>query len=497
MLAGLRPLSAVEPEVLEWIAGGGDAQVALPSWAGGFGVAGGELSAGGWKFAGDEPTGAGRIDIELSDDAGIHALALTLAFEDVPGTDLAVQLYDRGGRLLAVDLFGNLAESAAAGRTDTFIVPLAEFPRAASVSLRRIHGPLTFYGLIAYPVVESLDGMNQEDREAFARMLGERLAQSSPTLAAADAAGGRLRERSDNPTASRLIGASDYPQRFWREPLPRSRAFRATVSGTCFRFFTTIYLQVFSNPEHAGKVAFTSSSGAHAAVLGGNARVALASYPPASEQLGRFERSHGFALQVLPIALDAVEVLVHPRNQFDSMDMDTLRRVFGTQPEGALRWDRESGIDGPILIAGGRPSWGTSRFFAQRVLGGGGFRDGLVELDVAYPHGVEQFVASNRNAIGFAQHRRRTHAVKPLAVAADGAAPVAADALSVGSGRYPLSRNLYLLLAYPEDAGLPAPVGRFCDFLLSRDGQSAVAGAGSFPLSAAAVARVRARLRLP
>jgi len=218
---------------------------------------------------------------------------------------------------------------------------------------------------------------------------------------------------------------------------------------------------------------------------------------PTTEELEKFEQKTGLSLLVAPVALDAVEVLVHPSNQMRTVSFDTLRLIFAEDSKGTGYWDPESGLHGPILVSGGSPNWGTSRFFAERALGGSGFRKGMHTLDVAYEDGIEAFVACNQNAIGFAQHRLpRTKPVKVLPIGSDSAA-VAVDARTVNDGSYPLTRYLYLIVAKDHSSELPDNVRRFADLLLSLDGQCAVADAGSFPLSAETLRAARQKLGLP
>lgn len=377
------------------------------------------------------------------------------------------------------------------GRTDTFIVPLSKFPDAVRVSIRRIKGPVELQGGVAFPVVESLDDLTAAQKEEFARLLGERLAS--------DAGGGSLRTTAAAArpaVTAALLDAPDYPVRHWSGAMDASAAFPADCGGTCYRFFTSLYFSLFPEVEGVDKISFTSSTSALEQVFTGRGTVALASIPPTDAERAAFEAKFGHGLTVVPIALDAVEVLVHPANQLSSISFETLRKVFGRDTGGTGYWDTNSGLSGPILVAGGHPTFGTSRFFAERVLNSGEFRPEMATLDVAYASGVEGFVAGNQNAIGFAQHTRRTYPVKALALNENGTA-VAVDARTVNDGTYPPTRHLYLVVATENPANLPEPFRRFADLLLSREGQSAVADAGSFPLSAAAVLASRRQLALP
>jgi phosphate transport system substrate-binding protein len=130
------------------------------------------------------------------------------------------------------------------------------------------------------------------------------------------------------------------------------------------------------------------------------------------------------------------------------------------------------------------------------VFGGGGFTGTMSVHDVAFSHGVERFVAENQNAIGFAQHTRRNHPVKSLAIGPDHSSATVANADTEAAGSYPLTRHLYLLLGYQSPRDIPEAELKFVDRLLSREGQRTVAEAGSFALSTAEVLASRRLLGL-
>lgn len=502
----LRGAALPEPEVLRWLPGEALDVEALPSWTDGVVVTGGRIEDGQWIVDAGAPIGEGRADLQIASDQRPLGLAITFAFEPDAASDLSLQLYDASGALLAVDLFGNLLETARIGRSDTFIIPLAKYPEARRVSIRRIQGPLAFNGFIAFPVVTELERMSEAERVEFARMLGESLAAVTGSDVEASAASGEggaarlwIHEATEDKRLGVLLADPAYPEQRSSATLAREQAFPAYVSGTCYRFFTNLYLPLFNDPDRLDAVAFVSSSSSNRGLLNRRVDVALSSYPLQEAELAAFEAEHGFRPMVLPIALDAVEVLVHPENQLDAITFADLRMIFSEEvrsAKGVRWWDSEAGVRGPIVPAGGRPEWGTSRFFADRVLAGAALCEELLALDVAFPHGVEQFIAGNRNAIGFAQHRRRTHPVKALRLSRGGEEAVGINALTAASGDYPLTRHLYLLLAYPSAEALPEPVRRFADRLLSKEGQRAVAAVGSYALSAGELQMLRDLLSL-
>ena len=105
----------------------------------------------------------------------------------------------------------------------------------------------------------------------------------------------------------------------------------------------------------------------------------------------------------------------------------------------------------------------------------------------------EQLVASvgaDRDGIGFSFMRvvEKNPGVKPLAIAADPGGPfIAPTAESFFHRTYPLVTALYVYLNRPPGQPVPPRIKEFLAFVLSRDGQQAVADDGMFiPLDAAA-----------
>jgi hypothetical protein len=127
----------------------------LPAWIRGVGFdqgsVGGDPPA--WHGAADLPEGAGSVWIDLHRGFLNENLALTLLHAEGPEADLAVQLWDAGGRVVALDLFRNALAMADLARTDTFILPLREHPSATRIVLRRVSGDIRLYGCALMPVV--------------------------------------------------------------------------------------------------------------------------------------------------------------------------------------------------------------------------------------------------------------------------------------------------------------------------------------------------------
>ena len=113
-------------------------------------------------------------------------LALTLAFAAAEECDFAIQIYDAEDRVVAVDLFGNVAENSIHAGTDTFIIPMDSYPSASRISIRQVSGQLTLHGLLAFPVLSELPA-DAEAEMTMLNLLGGELSEESRLYQALDA----------------------------------------------------------------------------------------------------------------------------------------------------------------------------------------------------------------------------------------------------------------------------------------------------------------------
>lgn len=126
----------------------------LPDWVLGLDHRGGRLtpSPGAWVAEASAPPDTGRIIIELDRKLLRGDLKLGLAHENLPGTRLTLQLWDKNDRILAPDLASNLVARFPDTQTDTYTVPLSLFSKAQKLAVCRISGPVRIYGLVLQPV---------------------------------------------------------------------------------------------------------------------------------------------------------------------------------------------------------------------------------------------------------------------------------------------------------------------------------------------------------
>jgi len=251
------------------------------------------------------------------------------------------------------------------------------------------------------------------------------------------------------------------------------------------------------------QVQAAGSSTAPTALAAGAAQLGAMSRPmqPAERQL--FQQRYGYPPLAVPVALDALVVVVNQDNPLTQLNARQLDAIFSiTRRCGAASAPRAWGDlqltqpgwqQRPLQRLGRNSASGTWGYFKQQALCGGDFRQDVGE----YPGSaaVVQAVAANLNAIGYASFGFHISGVKMLALAKEGEA-VMPDATTIRSGRYPYARPLYIYINKPPGKAPEPLTAAFLRQVLSPEGQALVSQAGYLPLSDRQIAEAKALLHL-
>lgn len=196
-------------------------------------------------------------------------------------------------------------------------------------------------------------------------------------------------------------------------------------------------------------------------------------------------RQNGIRYVELPVAYDAITVVIHPRNTWArSLTVAELARIWAPESEGVvMRWSDvrpEWPAERLHLYRPGIDS-GTYEYFNQTILGSKTSRRDATgsEDDNVLVRGV----ARNPYAMGYfgyAYYLDNRDKLTSVAIRADSGEAVRPSAETVLSGRYrPLSRPLFL---YVRESYRERPeLRQFVEFYLERAGRRA-AEMGYFPL---------------
>jgi len=172
------------------------------------------------------------------------------------------------------------------------------------------------------------------------------------------------------------------------------------------------------------------------------------------------------------VALDGLAIVVHPDNVVDKLTMEQLAAIFSGK---AVNWKEFGGKDEKIVVLSREVNSGTHVYFKEHVLRNNDpnsqeeFAPGALMLSSS--QAIADEVASNPSAIGYYGMGYISPKQKTVSVAKDANSLYVAPSVdNVVSGRYPISRPLFLY-TNGEPQGL---VKKCIDFVLSKEGQEIV-----------------------
>ena len=465
--------------------------------------------------------GVGRLVVSLNRKALPADLALTLVYEETPGTDFVVQLWDDRGGILAADLFSNIIVAGREAQADTFIVPFSDYPTATQLVLRRLTGEVRIYGLVLYPVACKLPATTCEEEELAAE-LGDTLSEDNPLVQEATRIAEsqekaiawnayqmqqRTRLEDRNRLAYDTLATQGYPE-FVPSIATLEGQFLVANTGSALYFISQALrtLNLYHPGIHGEVVgASLTSDDAKDLLLARAAPVGVMSVPMEVADKERFFSENGHHLIEAPIAIDAIQVVVNEDNPIRQLTIPQLDAIYGTElragaTQVADTW-ADVGVSGsladvPIDVWGGKKG-GTYRVFQKLVLQGGPYAEYVLHDDVGYYGGMVRHVASNRNAIAYANLQHHWRGARKLAIAAQTGKPAfLPEAGPVYAGNYPLTRYLYMYVDAPSIDEIDPVTKELLRLVYSKEGQSVFGMVGQIPLHLGLVNELRGRLGL-
>lgn len=214
------------------------------------------------------------------------------------------------------------------------------------------------------------------------------------------------------------------------------------------------------------------------------------SYPLSDSQLQAVKARMGALPIQIPVALDAIVLMVHHRNPLQGLTLAQVKTIFAMLPEkaGGIESWQQVGLNSKM------GSLDINRYGRDETSGTyAAFRDmgllGTKQRSDVHPQpgsmSVVIEVGTDEAGIGYAStgYANRSKKVRVVSLAKREGEPfVTPTNETVESGEYPLRRELYLY-AMPEQNGSVSPaVKEFITFVLSRDGQQLTKDEGLFPL---------------
>jgi phosphate transport system substrate-binding protein len=234
------------------------------------------------------------------------------------------------------------------------------------------------------------------------------------------------------------------------------------------------------------------SSTAPPALISGTSQFGPMSRQMRATEIDQFQVKYGYKPTELRTSHDALAVYVHRDNPLTKLTLAQVEAIFGKSrrrgyKQNITTWG-QLGLTGewanrPISIYGRNSASGTYGFFKELVLKNGDYKDTVKEQPGSAS--VVQGVTEDRFAIGYSGIGYKTSGVKVVPLSETDASPVSdGSQADVISGKYPLSRFLYLYINRAPNKPLDPLVAEFTKLIFSKAGQEVVIKDGYMPVSA-------------
>ena len=185
-------------------------------------------------------------------------------------------------------------------------------------------------------------------------------------------------------------------------------------------------------------------------------------------------KAAGEELVEVPIAYDALAVVVHPSNPVEQLTRKQLEDIFRGK---ITNWKQVGGDDRKIVVYSRETSSGTYEFFKESVLKNKNYMSSSLSMPAT--GAIIQSVSQTRGAIGYVGLAYVSPRIKTLAVSYDDkhfATPTLENAINK---TYPIVRPLYYYYN-KKNAGLTDPL---LQFVLSPTGQEIIKKSGYIPVN--------------
>lgn len=217
-----------------------------------------------------------------------------------------------------------------------------------------------------------------------------------------------------------------------------------------------------------------------AALINGTVDIANASRQIKADEISAAQ-GNGVEPVEFVVAIDALAVIVNPKNPVDELTLPQLADIFTGR---ITNWKDVGGRDAPIVLVSRESNSGTHVYFLEEVvrLGEKDNKDIFAAATLMMPSsvGITSEVGRNPNAIGYDGLGYVTDDEKMIAVARDADSPYVLPSVETGAdGTYPLARNLYMYTA-GEPAGV---IAEYMDWIRGPEAQQIVARLGFVPIS--------------
>lgn len=222
-----------------------------------------------------------------------------------------------------------------------------------------------------------------------------------------------------------------------------------------------------SHPEVSIQVTGGGSGTGISALINGTTDICNSSRPMKQSEIKTLKERFGSLGVEIPCAKDGITIYMNENNQVSNLTMEQLKKIYTGK---ITNWKDLGGKDAKIIVYSRENNSGTYVYFKDHVLKGQDYAPSCQNLPGTAA--VVNAVSKDANGIGYGGHGY-SKGVKMSKV--NGVAPTEAN---IGSGKYPISRDLYMYLRNKPSG----KIKKFVDWILSPEGQKVVTKVGYFPL---------------
>jgi phosphate transport system substrate-binding protein len=237
------------------------------------------------------------------------------------------------------------------------------------------------------------------------------------------------------------------------------------------------------------------TSTAPPALIAGTSQLGPMSREMKAKEIDDFEKKFGYKPTPIKVAIDALAVYVNKDNPIKQMTMAQVDGAFSSTRKlggDAINTWGQLGLTGEwagkaLSLYGRNSASGTYGFFKDKALGGGDFRAEVKEQPGS--SAVVQGVTSDLAGIGYSGIGYRTSGVRPVPLVGKDGKAYDTTQENCASGKYPLSRFLYVYINKAPNKPVDTLTAEFIKFIQSKQGQEVVVKDGYFPLPATIAAK--------
>jgi phosphate transport system substrate-binding protein len=265
----------------------------------------------------------------------------------------------------------------------------------------------------------------------------------------------------------------------------------SSVGSDTLANLMTLWAEEFNRnyPNVNIQIQAAGSSTAPPALTEGTSNLGPMSREMKDDEIEDFEDKHGYKPTAIPVAVDALAVLVNKDNPVKGLSLEQVDAIFSSTRKcggeadienwgqaGVAAWGAKS-----IQLYGRNSVSGTYGYFKEHALCKGDFKSNVNEQPGSAS--VVQSVTTSVNGIGYSGLGYSTSGVRLVPLAKKGSTNyVEATAENALNGTYPLTRYLFIYVNKKPNEPLAPLENEFIKMVLSKAGQEAVIKDGYIPL---------------